>query len=157
MYASNSNLRRSEILLLENPPCVQRISRTAQAMICQRSFPWSLCVSKRYSFGWKSGSTVTLQVKQAQLNYNMTRGKNSIMSKAGLTVPCEYFMNIGRQVFSAKNAPCLKLRMQVPFVVPPSGNNKKGAYYPVCSIRSYLSRMAISALALLSYDPPLGI
>lgn len=58
----------------------------------------------------------------------MARGRNSMMSNAGLTRLYLYFMNNGLTVFSAKKAPYFIVMMQVPFVVPPSGNIKKGAY-----------------------------
>jgi len=48
----------------------------------------------------------------------------------------EYLRITGFTVFSKLNAPLLKLYMYVPFVVLPSGNIKKGAYNPFCSISS---------------------
>lgn len=58
----------------------------------------------------------------------MARGKYSMISKAGLTRLYLYFMKSGLTVFSAKNAPYLNVIMHEPFVVPPSGNIKNGAY-----------------------------
>lgn len=79
------------------------------------------------------------------------------MSKAGLTVPCLYFMKIGLTVFSAKKAPFLNFKMPVPFVVAPSANIKNGENFPVCSITSYRSLIAANAKAFFSSDPPLGM
>lgn len=86
----------------------------------------------------------------------MASGRNSIMSKAGLTRLYLYFIYKGLTVFSAKNAPYFIVIMHVPLVVPPSGKIRKGAYYPVYSINSYLSLIDIRALALLSGLPPRG-
>jgi hypothetical protein len=55
------------------------------------------------------------------------------------------------------NAPFLKLIKEVPLVVPPSGNIKRGKYFPVVSIKSYLSFICKRIYALFSSVPPLGI
>jgi|TARA_B110000305_G_C19332592_1_gene584796 hypothetical protein len=87
----------------------------------------------------------------------MTSGKNSMISKAGLTVPLEYFIKIGVTVLSAKKAPFLNWRMPEPLEVPASAKMRNYANLPVSSIISYRSLMAPSALALLSSLPPLGM
>jgi hypothetical protein len=46
---------------------------------------------------------------------------------------------------------------EVPLVVPPSGNIKRGKYFPVVSIKSYLSFICKRIYALFSSVPPLGI
>lgn len=157
IYASISNFFLSVMSHFWKFPCLQRMSLIAQANICHLSSPYSLCFSNKYSLGWKSGNTQTSHVKQAQESYRIANGRNSMISKAGETRLYLYFMKRGRTVFSAKKAPCFIVIMQVPLVVPPSGNIKKGAYWPVYSISSCLSRIAISALALLWALPPRGM
>jgi hypothetical protein len=80
-----------------------------------------------------------------------------MISNAGETVPCLYFMNIGLTVFSAKKAPFLNFKMLVPFVVAPSAKIRNGENFPVCSMTSYLSLMAPNARAFFSSEPPLGM
>ncbi len=63
-----------------------------------------------------------------------------MISNEGITLPSNPHFNItGLTVFSAMNAPFLKFIKEEPFVVPPSGNIKRGKYFPVVSIKSYLS------------------
>ena len=100
---------------------------------------------------------MTSHWKQVQLSYKIVSGKNSMTSKAGWIVLPLYDKNIGLIVFSAKKAPFFKLKIHDPFVVPPSAKIRNGAYYPVYSMSSYLSRMAAKAWALFSGEPPLGI
>lgn len=79
------------------------------------------------------------------------------MSKAGLTVPCLYFMKTGLIVFSAKKAPFLNFKMLDPLVVAPSANIRNGEKLPVASITSYLFLIAANAMAFFSSEPPLGM
>ena len=88
----------------------------------------------------------------------MTKGSISIISKEGITLPSKpHFIITGLTVFSAINAPFLKLIKDVPLVVPPSGKISKGKYFPVYSIKSYLSLIKLKTYALFSSVPPLGI
>lgn len=95
---------------------------------------------------------------QDQLSYKITKGSISIISKEGITLPSNPHFNItGLIVFSAINAPFLNLINDEPLVVPPSGNIRRGKYFPVVSIKSYLSLIWSRIYALFSSVPPLGI
>ena len=115
------------------------MSLIAQAYTSHLSLPWILCVVKRYSLGSKSGNIVNSHLKQHVLKFRIAKGRNSITSYAGLTVPYLYFKNIGFIFFSAKKAPFLNFKRLVPFEVAPSTKSRKGAYIPVFSISSCLS------------------
>lgn len=80
-----------------------------------------------------------------------------MISNAGLTVPCLYFIKIGLTVFSAKNAPFLNFKIPVPFVVAPSAKIRNGENFPVYSMISYLFLIAANARAFFSSEPPLGM
>lgn len=70
----------------------------------------------------------------------MSNGRSSIISKDGMNVPSIFHFNItGLIYFSDMNAPFLNLSKDEPLVVPPSGNINNGKYFPVLSIKSYLS------------------
>lgn len=67
-----------------------------------------------------------------------------------------YFKTIGLHLFSDINAPYLNFSKAEPLVVPPSGNTNNGAYFPVVSIKFYLSIIVSIAFYLFSEEPPLG-
>jgi hypothetical protein len=57
-----------------------------------------------------------------------------------MKVPSRFHFKItGLIYFPEINAPFLNFNNEEPFVVPPSGNIKRGKYLPVFSIKSYLS------------------
>lgn len=93
----------------------------------------------------------------------MQRGKISITSKAGETVPSvdkllsRYLKSTGVHLYSPTNAPLLNFNRLVPFEVVPSGNMMIGLYCPVLSMSSCLSVIVYSACCRTSGDAPLGI